>query len=235
MTKKAPTRKARSRSGISRAEQKRATHARFLVAARECFADRDVREVHMLDISARAGTSVGAIYVHFENREALIDALVGEFRTDLIATLVGTLTATDEKSVPVAIENLANAYLVKLTEFSPYVSMFASYSARTMSSDALRAGVSAPLVQMLTATLAILGGTVTYRGDLQVLATTIASIWRGVAITTVARPKSDVPAMSQTLAALTVAVLEKIAPATLVVDARLLTRAMAQFLRSETR
>lgn len=219
---------------MSRADQRRATHARFLAAARECFADRDVREVHMLDISARAGTSVGAIYVHFENREALIDALVAECRTDLITALLETLNATDEKSVPVAIEKLAEAYLVKLSAFSPYVSMFASYSARTMSSDALRAGVSAPLVQMLNATLATLGGTVTYHGDLQVLATTIASIWRGVAIASVARPKSDLRAMSETLASLTLAVLEKGAPGTLSVDARTLTRAMAQFLRTTT-
>jgi len=227
--------KSRSKSGVSRAEQKRATYERFLSAARECFANRDVRDVHMLDISSHAGTSVGAIYVHFENREALIDALVAEFRADLIQAMVGALTSTEERSVASAIERLAETFLSKLAQLSPYVSMFASYSARTMSSDALRAGVAAPIVQMLNATLGTLRASVTFDGDLPVLASTIASIWRGVALAAVSRPMSDVPEIAKTLSKLTLAVLETAAPAIHSVDARLLTRGMAQFLRADVR
>lgn len=184
----------------------------------------------MLDISSHAGTSVGAIYVHFENREALIDALMTEFRTDVMMALIGALTSTEDRSVARAVERLAEAYLSKLSALSPYVSVFASYSARTMSSDALGGKDAAPFIQMLNATLGTVRASVSFDGDLPVLASTIASIWRGVALAAVARPKGDVPAVAKTLSKLTIAVLETAAPAIHSVDGRVLTRGMAQFL-----
>ena len=88
-----------------RSRLKEATATAILDAAEELFSDKGLSAAHMNEIAAKAGVAVGTLYNHFEDRDALLSALVetrrgelldlmdeflgrpssGDFRTDLTA------------------------------------------------------------------------------------------------------------------------------------------------------
>src|SRR5919201_3557298 len=69
---------SRSEHGVkSLRERLRAETGRAIAAAaEETFAANGVREARIEEIAARAGVSVGTVYNHFEDREALLNGLV---------------------------------------------------------------------------------------------------------------------------------------------------------------
>jgi AcrR family transcriptional regulator len=83
----------------------------ILAAAEEAFV-REGLGARMEDIAARAGVAVGTLYNHFEDRKALVAALVRSRREALIGRLDGTLAA--KSGAPVA-EQLG-AYLAAVEE-----------------------------------------------------------------------------------------------------------------------
>jgi AcrR family transcriptional regulator len=66
-----------------RAETARA----ILSAAEEVFAAKGLRDARMEEIAARSGVSVGTVYNHFEDREALLAELVESRRKELAQQL----------------------------------------------------------------------------------------------------------------------------------------------------
>lgn len=61
--------------------------AQMLEAAMLCFGERGFHQTTMLDISAKAGVSVGLIYRYFKNKEEVITALATEHRKDIAELL----------------------------------------------------------------------------------------------------------------------------------------------------
>jgi AcrR family transcriptional regulator len=64
-----------------------ATALAILEAAEEIFADQGLNAAHMNEIAAKAGVAVGTLYNHFEDRDALLTALLDMRRGGLIATI----------------------------------------------------------------------------------------------------------------------------------------------------
>lgn len=57
-------------------EEARAARRRHIVeAAARCFADKGYRATSIPDICKAAGVSVGAVYTHFESKEAIVQAM----------------------------------------------------------------------------------------------------------------------------------------------------------------
>ncbi len=74
-----------SRSRIHLRRRLRAeTQAAILAAAEEVFAARGLHRAGMESIAARAGVAVGTLYNHFQDREALVSALVRSRRKALL-------------------------------------------------------------------------------------------------------------------------------------------------------
>lgn len=220
---------------MNRKEQKASTHARVLLAARESFANRDVREVSMQDVADRAETSIGALYVHYRSRDLLMAAVVTALQAELVAAVKGALTATSDPSVSRAIVNLASAYLGQLRELRPYASLYADHTARAMSVDHLRSGgAAAPLQQMVNATFASLTVSVPMSVDVPTLASSILSLWRGAGLSYLQRPEQDEVVVAHSLATMTEALFRGVCPRLLEIDAQKLTRAMAQYLKEQT-
>jgi AcrR family transcriptional regulator len=59
----------------------------ILTAAEEVFADAGFHAAKMGDIATKAGVSVGTLYNHFEDREALLGGLLAAKRAELIASV----------------------------------------------------------------------------------------------------------------------------------------------------
>jgi AcrR family transcriptional regulator len=74
-----------------------------LAAAEEVFADQGLHAAHMGDIASRAGVSVGTLYNHFKDREALLAGLLEARRVELLAQLDEVMRVVRGKS---AIETL---------------------------------------------------------------------------------------------------------------------------------
>jgi AcrR family transcriptional regulator len=68
-----------------------------LAAAEEVFADQGLHAAHMGDIAARAGVSVGTLYNHFKDREALLAGLMEARREELLSHLDEALRAAASK------------------------------------------------------------------------------------------------------------------------------------------
>jgi len=77
-------------SGQAKAERSdaRLNRERILAAACEVFAEQGL-DGEIREVAARAGVAVGTIYRHFENREALLAALLLETKRDLLDRLAG--------------------------------------------------------------------------------------------------------------------------------------------------
>ncbi len=58
-----------------------------LAAAEQVFADQGLHAAHMGDIAARAGVSVGTLYNHFKDREALLAGLLEARRAEMLSLL----------------------------------------------------------------------------------------------------------------------------------------------------
>ena len=69
------------------------TQAAILAAAERVFAEEGLDRARMESIAARAGVAVGTLYNHFEDREALLRALVRDHRAALLARLDAALAA----------------------------------------------------------------------------------------------------------------------------------------------
>ena len=173
---------------MKRTEQKQNTRARVLRAAKRCIANRDVRDVSMQEIARRAKVSVGALYVHFDGRDALIDGTIDELQLGLLDRFGAALLAIDDPSTAAAIRRLAVSYVAAFDELRPFVSLYASHVARSTSTEVLRGGgAAAPLVQMVNATLGSLRLERT-SVDRPFLAAALVSLWRAAALSQTARP-----------------------------------------------
>ncbi len=74
-----------SRSRVRLRQRFRAeTQAAILAAAEEVFAESGLHRARMESIAARAGVAVGTLYNHFQDREALLSALVRSRRKALL-------------------------------------------------------------------------------------------------------------------------------------------------------
>ena len=69
------------------------TERAILTAAEELFADAGLHAARMDEIATRAGVSVGTLYNHFADREALLGGLLAERRTELIGAIDAAIAA----------------------------------------------------------------------------------------------------------------------------------------------
>ncbi|MFO0676990.1 MAG: TetR/AcrR family transcriptional regulator [Polyangiaceae bacterium] len=217
---------------MKRKDQKVATRARILEAAKKVLRDRDERDASIQEIAAEAGTSVGALYVHFVSREGLVDAVVADLHGEFIGRFRERLLGQTSRSVTNVLRDVATFYVAAVREARGFVPLLASHSARTATADVVRVGGgAAPVIQMLNATMVSVSARVPVSGDLALLVNVIASVWRGVAISAWSRPKSDDPVIAETLAQMTVALLVRANPELLELDGRAVSRAMVQYLK----
>ena len=78
---------------MGRAEAKEQTRDALLLAALESFADEGLEGPSLDAISARAGRTRGAFYVHFSDREALVEAVVERVMREYLEALAAASTS----------------------------------------------------------------------------------------------------------------------------------------------
>jgi AcrR family transcriptional regulator len=101
-----PARSPRARAREAREEVYR---EHVLAAAEQTFAEQGFEAAKLLDISRRAGLSMGSIYTLFPGKEQIYEAITERHATELLA-LVRSIVARDEGPLA-TLEALAAAYI----------------------------------------------------------------------------------------------------------------------------
>jgi AcrR family transcriptional regulator len=102
---------SKKRSAVPKLRERirEATCDAIAAAAEELFAERGVQGAHVGDIAARAGVSVGTLYNHFEDREAILAALLARRRAELVEALDAVLDAGADLPFRDQLRNLVRA------------------------------------------------------------------------------------------------------------------------------
>lgn len=83
----------------------------ILAAAEEVFADAGLHAAHMGEIAARAGVSVGTLYNHFADREALLGGLAAARFAEMLAHMDAVLEQSAGQPFRQRLEGLVGAML----------------------------------------------------------------------------------------------------------------------------
>lgn len=98
-------------SGRLKDRFKEATRSAILEAAEEVFARDGIERARIDAIAAHAGVSVGTIYNHIGDRDAVFTAVLGVRRAEIVASLEKTIGEVDEEDVRTQLEKLARTAL----------------------------------------------------------------------------------------------------------------------------
>lgn len=80
----------------------RATLARLLETARDMLADTDWRDLAITALCERAASSVGSFYARFEGKDALLDSLASEARSELAEVAAWCAADARRRGLPTA-------------------------------------------------------------------------------------------------------------------------------------
>lgn len=89
-------------------------------AAEEVFAEEGVHSAHVGHIAKRAGVAVGTLYNHFEDRDALLAALLKERGDELYATFGAAVESSEGQPLRARIGAFVEAYFAFFTRHRPY-------------------------------------------------------------------------------------------------------------------
>jgi len=82
----------------------------ILTAAEEVFADAGLHAARMDTIAAKAGVSVGTLYNHFEDREALVAELLTARRRELVGQIDAALQTTADAPLRTRLREILAAF-----------------------------------------------------------------------------------------------------------------------------
>ena len=102
---------------------KEATREAILEAAEQAFARDGVHAARMETIARAAGVAVGTLYNHFEDRTALLDALMRARRADLLRRLDQALEASPRAPFVEQLETFITAVQGHFTEHGDFLRM----------------------------------------------------------------------------------------------------------------
>jgi len=95
----------------------------ILAAAEEVFADAGLHAAKMGDIAAKAGVSVGTLYNHFEDREALLAGLLAARRAELLARMDAVIAGGAGEPLRERLSRIVGALLAHCEQHRKFVQL----------------------------------------------------------------------------------------------------------------
>ncbi len=89
-------------------------------AAEEIFAEEGVHSAHVGHIAKRAGVAVGTLYNYFEDRDALLAALLRERGEELVATFSSAVASVEGQPLSTQLTAFVDAYFAFFELHRPY-------------------------------------------------------------------------------------------------------------------
>ncbi|MFN7953097.1 MAG: TetR/AcrR family transcriptional regulator [bacterium] len=149
--------KRRPVAGSTRREQKAATRAALLAAARRCFERQGYAGTVVADIAREAGVAHGTFYVHFASREAAADALLEGFN-DTLSRELAPLLADVARPLAGIVAEAARLFLGALDDDRALVRFYAERATSGLPAESLATGINPPALAALTSALVARAG-----------------------------------------------------------------------------
>jgi AcrR family transcriptional regulator len=165
----------------TRAQKKQQTRRRLRDAARQLFSERGFVATQIGDIAKVAGVAHGTFYVHFENREALLDELLVDFNAALVTKLERAWQPKAATNPHATAAKLAEICLDHWHQDRGLVLAFAQRAGVDGNVESLRDGINPQVARMLAARLtdvAALSGR--SLPDAELLAQALLGMWMRV-------------------------------------------------------
>ena len=131
-------------------ERRETTRAALLTAARELFTEKGFAGTGREEIAERAGVTRGALYHHFESKQAAFEAVAAELDAELARAVVAA--ARGASSAYEQIRLSCSAYLDACTD-PAVVRILLTEAATVLGAQWVRASNEAACVQLLTPAL----------------------------------------------------------------------------------
>lgn len=205
-----PAKPTESRADVaSRKEKKLATRAAIREAALKCFAKKGFVTTSIADITDAAGVAKGTFYVHYEDKEALLDEVLTEFNDVLAARLQQTIFDSGDRPLESIVRTLAGIYLDHWMSHAAFVRAFAERSTSGLDVSALPFGINPPVRDLLIEALrARTGGA--HIADPELVVHGLLAMWLRLGLQMIFRPKVDPAHVVDTLVLLTTGALERV-------------------------
>lgn len=136
---------------LTRQERKALTRTALKNAARHCFAKLGYEATSIADIVGMAGVATGTFYVHFANKEDVIDEMLVEFNDAFTRRLEPILMDAAGGDVPVAriVRAAAECLLDHWSAHRVFIESYVQRSTSALSLASLRDGVNPPMATLL--------------------------------------------------------------------------------------
>ncbi|MCC6997616.1 MAG: TetR/AcrR family transcriptional regulator [Deltaproteobacteria bacterium] len=169
-----------------RQQRKAETRAQLKQAARALFAERGFAATQVADITRRVGAAYGTFYVHFADKDVLLDELLAEYNAALLGRLERAFDPAQALSDPVAAaRRLAEACLEHWRRERGLVTAFVQRAGLDGSIAGLRDGLSPPAAQFLATRLGALAralGSALGPEDAELVAHAVLGMWSRIGL-----------------------------------------------------
>lgn len=193
----------------TRKAQKENTRLALREAALRCFARKGFAGTQIADVTALAGVAKGTFYVHFTDKEALLDSVLAEFVERLAEAVRPVLLGASRAPLEHTVEHAARAAVRLFREEHVFVRAYAERTATGLDPDALPFGLNPP-AQMMLATALASRAEATLPVDADLVVHGVLGLWLRLLLQPVFRPELDDESVVRALTLLTVGALENV-------------------------
>jgi AcrR family transcriptional regulator len=194
---------------ITRKAQKENTRLALRDAALRCFAQKGFASTQIAEVTALAGVAKGTFYVHYTDKEALLDGVLSEFVGRLAEVIRPVLAHASRAPLATTVENAARAAVGLFREEHVFVRAYAERTASGLDPEALPFGLNAPAQMMLATALAARAHAV-MPVDADLVVHGVLGLWLRLLLQPVFRPELDDDAVVRALTVLTVGALDAV-------------------------
>lgn len=169
-----------------RQQRKAETRAQLKQAARALFIERGFAATQVADITRQIGAAYGTFYVHFADKDVLLDELLTEYNAELLRRLERAFDPAQALTDPVATaRRLAEACLEHWRRERGLVTAFVQRAGLDGSIAGLRDGLSPPAAQFLATRLGVLAralGSAFGPEDAELVAHAVLGMWSRIGL-----------------------------------------------------
>ena len=195
----------------TRQESKAATRRKIRDAARAAFREAGVKGVSTTDISESAGVAVGTVYVHFKNKDEIVDEIARSLNLQHRVCLVKAAAENIRSGARSVIRAQVRAHLNFWREHSADLAVFLDYLSRRSPGVPLEArGVNEQIAAFARFAVEVAG--VRPVVPPAEIARMVFTLWRQAGLNIAGQPEADLATAEEALTLATIALYEALAP-----------------------
>lgn len=161
-------------AALSRKEQKELTRNEIIKSALKVMRDKGIDATQISDITKEAGVAQGTFYVHFKNKDELLNIVLGQFNQ----RIADIMRETFKNGYDNAIVKIADLYLDQLVENKELLKTFFDKYGFSIPIESISDGMNPPLLEFVSQQLSAVAAQLKRQNfNPDVLSHAILSMW----------------------------------------------------------